>query len=87
MFAKIKLPRIYIHIPVGWLNVGLICVGAVLGGPWLAALITISVMIAVGFIIYELNQGGDPFRDIKSYIWGLGTGGVTAAMLALAGVI
>lgn len=56
---------VLIHIPVGLVTVGIALYS-----------IGLAVLFAVGFIIYELNEGkiieDKPFRDIQGWLWGLG---------------
>ena len=44
-----------------------------------------AVLFGVGFLAYEITQGGNPHRDIHGYLWGLGIGGIAWRILLILG--
>lgn len=69
-----KVNRTYLHTPIGLVTVALIYANTGLG-----------VLFGAGFIAYEITQGGQSHRDIKSFLWGVGIAGVV--WLILKGVL
>jgi len=68
------MKRLLIHIPVG------IITGAF---TWLNP--AAGLLFGAGFIAYEVTQGGDPHRDIKGWLWGLGVAGAWWFFFAVIG--
>ncbi len=68
--------RLVIHIPVGLLTVILVWANA-----WLGAL------FGIGFLAYEFTQGGEPYRDIKGWLWGTGIAGAIYSILKVVGIL
>lgn len=68
--------RLLIHIPVGLLNVAFILVS-----------VPAAIIFAVGFLAYEITQGGEPHRDIKGWLWGVGIAGAIYFILEVAGIL
>jgi len=52
--------RGWLHFPCGVVNAALFVVN-----PYLA------LLFGAGFLVYELSQGGKPWKDIQGWLWGL----------------
>lgn len=74
--TKDELYRVLLHIPVGLLTCLLCYVH------W-----GLALAFTISFLYYELDQGGEAFKDIKGFCWGLGIGGCVMLGLKLGGII
>ena len=76
--SKDELGKVLLHIPLGLL----VCLLGYTAW-WLA------VIFAVGFLVYEVDEGwhlhNGAFTDIKGWLWGIGIGGIILFILKLLG--
>ena len=56
--------RGWVHFALGPLNVALLWASPALG-----------ILFGVGFLAYEVTQGGKAHLDIAGWVWGLGAAG------------
>lgn len=57
--------RLWLHVPVGLLNVVIATVTPM-----------VALIFGAGFLIYEVTQGGEPHKDIRGWLVGVGIGGI-----------
>jgi len=67
--------RLLLHVPVGFFTVLLIYTNPLMG-----------LLFGSGFVVYEITQGGQPHKDIKGWLWGLGITGVVWFILWYLGI-
>lgn len=76
--------RLVLHMPVGWLTVALLAGAMLCGRPaGSLGLIALAVLLAVGFLVYEVTQGSQPHKDIRGWLWGLAQGGIAWLVIIL----